>query len=70
MYIFTRLFRGVESEAYKIKQVLFLFAFSLLAACKTLFKGNEKNYKNLAYSKRCKIGTYPISARVYSSPKI
>jgi hypothetical protein len=36
------LFRGVESEAYKIKPGLFLFAFGLLAATKTLFKRNKK----------------------------
>ena len=34
---------GGELGAYKIKPVLFLFAFGLLAATKTLFKRNENN---------------------------
>ena len=36
--------RGGESEAYKIKPVLFFLAFSLFATTKTLFKRNEKIY--------------------------
>ena len=39
-----RLFSGGESGAFKIKPVLFLFAFYLLAATKTLIKRNEKIY--------------------------
>jgi hypothetical protein len=34
--------QGGESEAYKIKPVLFLFALGLLAALKTLFKRKDK----------------------------
>ena len=34
---FTRLFRGGESQEYKIKPVLFLFVLSFLAATKTLY---------------------------------
>ena len=41
-YIFVRLFRGDELEAYKIKPFLFLFALGLLAATKTLFKRKGK----------------------------
>ena len=37
------LFRAGESRAYKVKPVLFPFAFRLLAATKTSFKRNEKN---------------------------
>ena len=40
---FTRLSRGVESQAYKIKTFLFCFVLCFLAAAKTLFKTNEKN---------------------------
>ena len=43
-FIFTRLFRGRVSGATKIKPVLFLFVFGLLAATKTLFKRNENKY--------------------------
>ena len=39
---FARLFKGGDSEAYKIKPVLFLLALGLLAATKTLFKRNER----------------------------
>ena len=43
-FIFLRLFKRVELEAYKIKPVLFLFAIGLLAATKTLFKETRKLY--------------------------
>ena len=39
---FTRLFRGGESGAYKIKPDLFLFAFGLLASTKILFERNKE----------------------------
>ena len=39
---FTRLFRGGELRAYKIKPVLFHYAVGFLAATKTLHKTNEK----------------------------
>ena len=35
---FRRLFRGGESGAYKIKTILFLFAFGLLAATKYIIE--------------------------------
>ena len=38
----TRLFRGGEFRAYKIKLVLFLYAVGLLAGKKTLHKRKEK----------------------------
>ena len=41
-FFFARLFKGGDSEAYKIKPVLFLLALGLLAATKTLFKRNER----------------------------
>ena len=39
--IFTRLFRGVELRAYKIKPVLFLYAVGFLAATKKTQKKEE-----------------------------
>ena len=41
------MFRGVESLAYKIKPVLFLFVLCFLLATKTLFKTNEKLYYDI-----------------------
>ena len=41
-YFFTRLFSGGESQAYKIKPVLFLYVLCFLAAAKTLLETNEK----------------------------
>ena len=41
-YFFTQLFRGGESQAYKIKPVLFISVLCFLAATKTLFKTNDK----------------------------
>ena len=43
-YIFTRVFRGRESGAYKIKP-FFHFVLGLLSATITLFKRNEKTLK-------------------------
>ena len=40
---FWRLLMGGESQAYKIKPVLFLFVLCFLAATKTLFKTKEEN---------------------------
>ena len=51
-FIFTRLFRGGEFGAYKIKPVSFNFAFGLLAATQTLFKRNEKIINNFPQSLR------------------
>ena len=39
---FMRQFWGGKSGTYKIKLALFLFAFGLLAATKTLFKRKKK----------------------------
>ena len=39
---FTRLFRRGESQAYKIKAVLFLFVLCFLAATKNVFKRKVK----------------------------
>ena len=49
--LFTRLFRGGKSGAYKIKAVWFLYAIGLLAATKALFKRNEKTYYQIKLSK-------------------
>ena len=52
-FIFTRLFRGGESGEYEIKPVLFLYAVSLVAATKTLFKRKEKMVYYLIVLKTC-----------------
>ena len=45
LLFFARLFRGGESEAYKIKQ-FFFFALGLLAAKKLYSKETRKHEKN------------------------
>ena len=45
----SRLFRGSESQAYKIEPVLFLLVLCFLAATKTLFKINEKTKSRLKF---------------------
>ena len=51
VFIFMRLFRGGESQAYKIKPVLFLFVLCLMAATKLYSKQTRKFFNLFSLNK-------------------